>query len=186
MAEYRIVVCKSNWIWVGEYKVVILDDRHPYVHLTKAANIALWGTTRGLGQLADGPTAKTELKPCPTVKIPEASIIATYAINPTEKWLEFFDAQPEAFPETEYRIVIGFDAWRWIGKYNRENSDTIENAHYIQGGPFTELGISGLLSAGVELYPCPIVSVNASSVVATYEVSQTALNKLFSPLKLVE
>jgi len=46
--------------------------------LTNAASIRVWGTTKGLGEIAiNGPTSKTILDKCPDVRFHELTVIAT-------------------------------------------------------------------------------------------------------------
>ena len=62
---YKIVVLQRGWVFVGRYS---LDPETQIVTLTDAKNIRLWGTTRGLGQLAEsGPTSSTKLDPAGVV-----------------------------------------------------------------------------------------------------------------------
>ena len=60
MGETRIFVLQRGWVVVG--KIVELGHR---VKLFPASNVRRWGTTRGLGELANGPTAKTVIDPLP-------------------------------------------------------------------------------------------------------------------------
>jgi len=60
----KIVVLGRGWIVVGR---VSYDDG--WTVITDAAVIRNWGTTRGLGEIAaNGPTEKTILDKCPTVR----------------------------------------------------------------------------------------------------------------------
>ena len=56
---WKIVVLQRGWVFVGRY---LLDPETQIVTLTDSRNIRVWGTTRGLGELAQsGPTASTKL-----------------------------------------------------------------------------------------------------------------------------
>lgn len=56
---WKIVVLQRGWVFVGRY---LLDPETQIVTLTDSRNIRVWGTTRGLGELAEsGPTASTKL-----------------------------------------------------------------------------------------------------------------------------
>lgn len=60
----KIVVLDRGWVVVG--RVSYVDD---WTVISDASVIRNWGTTRGLGEIAsNGPTAKTILDPCPTVR----------------------------------------------------------------------------------------------------------------------
>lgn len=62
---YKIVVLQRGWVFVGRYS---LDPETQIVTLTDAKNIRVWGTTKGLGQLAEsGPTGSTKLDPAGVV-----------------------------------------------------------------------------------------------------------------------
>ena len=51
------------------------------VILTDARCIRRWGTTKGLGELVNGPTRETALDPAGTVRMHHLMIIATYDVN---------------------------------------------------------------------------------------------------------
>ena len=58
---WKIVVLQRGWVFVGRY---LLDPETQIVTLTDSRNIRVWGTTRGLGELAEsGPTPTTQLDP---------------------------------------------------------------------------------------------------------------------------
>ena len=70
MNGYRIVVLTQGFVYVGS-----LEQTGDYYTLSNARNIRVWGTTKGLGQLAiDGPTDSTKLDDCGTVRFREESI----------------------------------------------------------------------------------------------------------------
>lgn len=60
---YRIIVADRGWVFVGECE----DMPDGQVTIRNANCIRVWGTTRGLGELANGPTKDTKLDPCGTV-----------------------------------------------------------------------------------------------------------------------
>ena len=61
MAEIKIVVARFGFIYVG-----YVERKGDEVRLTKARTIISWGATKGLEELADGPTSNTKLSaPCP-------------------------------------------------------------------------------------------------------------------------
>jgi hypothetical protein len=60
----QIVVADQGWVLVGNVsdyeKVMLIENSHC---------IRVWGTSRGLGQLVNGPTEKTILDPMGTVRV---------------------------------------------------------------------------------------------------------------------
>jgi len=78
---YRIVVLQRGWVVVGEF-----SRSGDSVVITNASVIRIWGTTHGLGELAaSGPTAKTVLDPCGTVRVHALCIVASLDSEKT-KW----------------------------------------------------------------------------------------------------
>lgn len=69
--EYKIVVLDRGFVYVGA--VTIADD---FVTIRNAKNVRVWGTTKGLGELAKGPTSKTVTDPTGTVRAPLRALIA--------------------------------------------------------------------------------------------------------------
>jgi hypothetical protein len=58
--DIKIVVLQRGWVLVGRFRSISeIEDE-----LTDASVIRFWGTTKGLGQLVDGPTPTTKLDPC--------------------------------------------------------------------------------------------------------------------------
>lgn len=71
--EIRIVILQRGWVMVGYF-----TQDGSECTLERAAVVRVWGTTKGLGELAiNGPLANTRLDPCPTVKFHELTVIAT-------------------------------------------------------------------------------------------------------------
>jgi hypothetical protein len=69
----QIVIAQRGWVFIGE-----VTRSESEVVIEGAAVVRRWGTTAGLGQLAEkGPTADTRLDPCPTVRIHPLAIVAT-------------------------------------------------------------------------------------------------------------
>ena len=81
-SEVRIVVLQRGWIVVGRWaqdgdEVVVRD----------ASVVRFWGTTRGLGELVDGPTKTTKLDPAGTVRANAAAVVLTIDVD-AEAWAE--------------------------------------------------------------------------------------------------
>lgn len=68
----HIVVLIYGWVLIGHVE----QESKSEVTLVNAAVVRVWGTTRGLGELAlKGPTNKTILDDCGIVQIPKSSIV---------------------------------------------------------------------------------------------------------------
>jgi hypothetical protein len=69
----QIVIAHRGWVFVGDVR---RSDNE--VTIENAAVVRRWGTTKGLGELAEhGPSGTTRLDPCPTVRIHPLAIVAT-------------------------------------------------------------------------------------------------------------
>ena len=101
-SDVRIVIAPFGWVFVGKYSleyrqhlVVRTPESMPTEKLNDVAKAALanvgysptvvlkdasvirrWGTTKGLGQLINGPLKETVLDPCGTVEIHEQTVVA--------------------------------------------------------------------------------------------------------------
>lgn len=65
MGDKRIVVADRGWIFVGDCE----DHEDGSVTIRNTFNIRNWGTTRGLGELVNGPiVGKTKYDPYGTVR----------------------------------------------------------------------------------------------------------------------
>jgi hypothetical protein len=64
MGSKRIIVADRGWVFLGD----CVNNEDGTVTIHNALNIRRWGTTRGLGELANGPTAGTKTDPCGTVR----------------------------------------------------------------------------------------------------------------------
>lgn len=79
-APIEIVVLDRGFVYVGETS---LDGQ--FLTIRNARNIRRWGTTKGLGELCDGPTSSTVLDKCGDVTAPLTSVVHTMATTPG-KW----------------------------------------------------------------------------------------------------
>ena len=86
MSTTHIVVAQSGWVFVGDIR-----EEGDRLHVTRAACVRRWGTTRGLGEIAlGGPTSSTTLDPCGEVIIRLPAVLFTIPCT-AERW--------EAVPE---------------------------------------------------------------------------------------
>lgn len=78
----HICILQRGWVFVGDLSKVG-DD----CFLDNAAVIRIWGTTRGLGEIAEnGPIKdKTILDPCPQVRFHYGTMVASIQCR-AEKW----------------------------------------------------------------------------------------------------
>ena len=75
MGHQQIVIADRGWVFVG--KVVENGDK---LLIENARCIRYWGTTRGLGQLAEsGPTDSTKLDPIGRMILPMRAVIGIIA-----------------------------------------------------------------------------------------------------------
>ena len=70
--DTKIVVLDRGFVYVGK---VSYDGDFLMIH--NAHNIRVWGTTRGLGELVNGPTSSTKLDKAGTVRAPMRAVIFT-------------------------------------------------------------------------------------------------------------
>ena len=81
LAGFGIVVADRGFVYVGN-----LEITPEWCIVTNANNVRYWGTTNGLGELAqNGPTTKTKLDPITTVRIPMRAVIAVIE-SEESKW----------------------------------------------------------------------------------------------------
>jgi len=79
----RIVVAQRGWVFAGRYT----SDGDEVV-LSDAVVIRRWGTSRGLGELAQaGPTPRTVLDPAGTVHIHRLAIVAELEVAEGTTWM---------------------------------------------------------------------------------------------------
>jgi hypothetical protein len=77
----KIVILQRGWVMVG-----IFSQINSQCRLDNAAVIRKWGTTKGLGEIANsGPTKDTVLDKTPPVEFHELTVIATIQCR-AEKW----------------------------------------------------------------------------------------------------
>ena len=78
---FAIVVADRGFVYVGD--IAIADD---WCVISNAYNVRVWGTTKGLGELAmSGPTDSTKLDAVGTVRVPMRAIISVID-SEVSKW----------------------------------------------------------------------------------------------------
>jgi len=79
--EIKIVILQRGWVMVGRFSRVGSDCK-----LHDASVIRIWGTTRGLGEIAqNGPTEKTILDKCGKVEFDYLTVVAAISCE-VKKW----------------------------------------------------------------------------------------------------
>lgn len=81
-AEVRIVVLQRGWVVVGYYR-----EDGDEVTVTDASVIRVWGTTKGLGELVEGPTRSTVLDRAGTVRAHRGAVVLTVDAD-AAKWAD--------------------------------------------------------------------------------------------------
>ena len=81
MKDKRIVCLAERWVFIGDYHASTKTEK---TYLSDASCIRLWGTTKGLGEIAlKGPTKSTVLDYCGDVVLEPAAVVfhlrCTYA-----------------------------------------------------------------------------------------------------------
>ena len=82
--DVKIVILQRGWAMVGRF-----ERKGSECKLHDASVIRIWGTTKGLGEIAEGgPTTSTKLDKCNgLVEFDYLTVVATISCN-KEKWEE--------------------------------------------------------------------------------------------------
>lgn len=73
----QIVILNRGWCLVGDY-----SEKGDECTLDNASVIRVWGTTKGLGELAEnGPLTNTKLDACPVVTFHKMTMVARMSVN---------------------------------------------------------------------------------------------------------
>jgi len=75
-SDIQIVILQRGWVAVGRFAQSDSDCT-----LTDAKIIRRWGTTRGIGELIDGPLKNTVLDPAGTLRFHELTIVARLQVD---------------------------------------------------------------------------------------------------------
>ena len=78
-SKFKIVILQRGWVFVGKF-----SQEGSKCTLTDANNIRTWGTTKGLGELAEsGPTGSTKLDKVNDVTFHALTSVAIIDCNDT-------------------------------------------------------------------------------------------------------
>jgi hypothetical protein len=81
--QKEIVVAQRGWVFIGDVR-----ETDGQITIENAKNIRRWGTTRGLGELAqEGPLEGTKLDEYGTVSLHPLAVVARIKVT-TDKWNE--------------------------------------------------------------------------------------------------
>jgi hypothetical protein len=81
-SKKQIVILQRGWVAIGNYSVT----KEGECLLTDASIIRVWGTTNGLGEIAEGgPTSTTKLDKCPDLRFHPLTVIARMDVA-EDKW----------------------------------------------------------------------------------------------------
>ncbi len=78
--DVKIVVLDRGFVYIGVIKVDA-----DFVTIYNAKNLRVWGTTKGLGELANGPLSNTKVDHVGTVKAPIRALISLIDVD-AAKW----------------------------------------------------------------------------------------------------
>ena len=78
--DVRIVILQRGWVFVG-----VFSQEGSKCSLDNGFNIRIWGTSKGLGELVNGPLSNTKCDPIPHIEFHELTIVATLKVN-ASKW----------------------------------------------------------------------------------------------------
>jgi hypothetical protein len=83
-----LVVATEGFVWVGE----TTKQDGEWLHITRGRQVRVWGTSKGLNELVNGPIkGSTELDdPAPVVSITMRAVVAVIPCNDTA-WVGQFD-----------------------------------------------------------------------------------------------
>jgi hypothetical protein len=78
--DIKIVVLDRGFVYVGN-----VEETDNFVVITNASNIRIWGTSKGLGELVNGPLSNTKLDKVGTVRAPNRALISLIDVDQS-KW----------------------------------------------------------------------------------------------------
>lgn len=83
VGDKKILVLQRGWVVIGN---VTENKESGQVEIRNGSVIRIWGTTKGLGELVNGPTKDTKLDPVPSlIEVHPLTIISRISVN-ASKW----------------------------------------------------------------------------------------------------
>jgi hypothetical protein len=74
---WNIVVVDNGFVFCGN-----CDGDAVTLLINSCKQLRQWGTTKGLGELVNGPTPKTQADPIPCVLVPRSRVVFAIPVNP--------------------------------------------------------------------------------------------------------
>jgi len=78
--DIKIIIADRGFVYIGN-----TEETDDYVRLTNASNIRTWGTTKGIGELVNGPLSGTKLDKVGSLRIPNRAVISIIDVEQA-KW----------------------------------------------------------------------------------------------------
>ena len=78
--DIKIIVADRGFVYIG-----YAEEQDDYIRLTSASNLRVWGTTKGLGELVNGPLSGTKLDKVGILRIPNRAVISVIDVEQS-KW----------------------------------------------------------------------------------------------------
>jgi hypothetical protein len=70
-SKVQIVIAPRGWVFIG-----YTHETDKHLVIERANVIRAWGTTKGIGELINGPLKDTKLDACGTTRIPLGAVLA--------------------------------------------------------------------------------------------------------------
>lgn len=80
--EFRIVVLQFGWVFVGALHTLPSGE----IELRGARNVRRWGTSKGIGELKNGPLSDTTFEPSEDIIFNPAALVFTIETE-AKQWL---------------------------------------------------------------------------------------------------
>jgi len=78
--DIKIVVLDRGFVYIGN-----VEEKDDFVIIRNAKNLRIWGTTKGLGELVNGPLSGTKMDSVGTVRAPSRALISLIDVEQS-KW----------------------------------------------------------------------------------------------------
>ena len=79
-SKVQIVIAPRGWVFVG-----YTHETDKHLVIERANVIRIWGTTKGIGELINGPLKDTQLDTCGVTRVPLGAVLAQIDVE-ERKW----------------------------------------------------------------------------------------------------